>query len=257
MGLPPKYLGYGSPRLMRNPSPTHVASRWLRATVSLRPGDNFLWFDRGSFEKAELGGTPPGVVSLHVSVRKKIVDVENRSKFAPESREALLAFQRDYGDDWTVTFDGSREGLLNEFLGGGDDTVERTPTVHKWYHGTSASSFDNILRRGLRPRGSGGAVFVGGSGESNPLYVYLASDDGNDVRFAARAAGTVTKSQPIILEINGRALDPDLLRPDEDSGELTWVDSLRKIGNVAYEGIIPPSAIKVHLLLTDSGWDKL
>jgi hypothetical protein len=232
------------------PSAIRVARRWLGASSpALRPGDNFLWFIDGTFEKASLGGTPPDAVSMYVSARKRVVDIDNRSKFAPESRQALSAFQREYGSDWIVSFDGSKEGPIAEFLSGSEG-ISRLPA--KWYHGTSQSNLDSILEKGLRPRGAGSATFVGG--ESNPDYVYLAVDDGNDVRFAARAAGQKTRSQPVVIEVDGRHLNPDLLRPDEDSHADSWSESLRLTGTVAYEGVVPARAIRVHLRLEDSGW---
>lgn len=229
-----------------------VPFRKYAKAPTLRPGDNFLWFVDGEFSKAQLGGTPPGAVSLYVSNRNRRVEIENLSRHAPEAVEALRAWRQEYGDDWTVVFDGHQAGTLLEFL-----KVPASTHVSVWYHGTSSASAEAILKQGLRPRGSSDAVFVGGSTPSNPKYVYLASDDGNDVRFAARAAARHDHSQPVVLAIRASALDSDRLRADEDSGAVTWTESLEKTGNVAYEGVIPPGAIQIHMRLEDDGWKKV
>lgn len=216
----------------------------------LRPGDNFLWFVDGSLQKASLGGTPRGAIALYVSARRRFVEVENASRFDPGSANALREFSSVFGLDWSVSMDGAKYGNLADFLA----SWREFDTPLRWYHGTSSANIDSIMSVGLRPRMHDEAVFVGGASESNPDFVYLSADDGNDVRFAARASAKATKSTPVILLIDGRGVDERLLRPDEDSRAATWLDSLRATGTVAYEGIVPPSAVSVHLVLSHGGW---
>ena len=46
------------------------------------------------------------------------------------------------------------------------------------------------------------------------------------------------------------------MQPDEDSEAWDWKESLIRVGNIGYKGIIRPQYIKPHLIVSDSGWKK-
>lgn len=228
--------------------------------VDLKPGANFLWFEDGQFVKASLGHIPPGVVQLYVGANTRRIDVDNASSFSPDTRAALTAWRDAMGSDWKVNIDGAKFDDIDSFL----DGVQPDAGVQTWFHGTSTAAWEAIRQEGLMPRGERPAVFVGGAAESDPRFLYLAADDGNDVRFAARAAAQAARAagvedaRALVLAIDASALDPRLLAPDEDArGATTWAASLEMSGTVAYAGTVPPSALQVYAVLEDEGWVRV
>ena len=133
----------------------------------------------------------------------------------------------------------------------------------KLYHGTSDRHLDSILANGLIPRGRRRTNWDKRTGASLNDLVYLTSDKA--ASYAANSLGT-DDDRCLIVEINPNCLDQNLFFPDEDYLALyhappgikhrlqwgrrrvyrmqeQWKDSLEQMGNIAYMGVIPPSAI--------------
>jgi hypothetical protein len=139
----------------------------------------------------------------------------------------------------------------------------------KLYHGTTEAVARKAMKDGLKPRISTGKSNWKHTSESNPSMVYLT--EAYAPYFAICAAEKNEKLA--IIEIDTEKLDEGLFYPDEDAiqqgttgNELGikgkspkartrwirdhlnrfqeyWKPSLHIIGNCAYKGIIPPSAI--------------
>lgn len=118
------------------------------------------------------------------------------------------------------------------------------------YHGTTTDHLNDIKDHGLLPERS----------TSSLPAVFLASDTYTANNYAYNDFGDA----PVILVIDMSKLDwdhfgpdnyelPDMLRDIEEDDpclglswvECDWRDSLRICGQVAYHGVIPPSAITV------------
>ncbi len=140
----------------------------------------------------------------------------------------------------------------------------------KLYHGTSARSLASTLKHGLRPRLHADSNWK--EDPSHPQMVYLTTA----YPFYFGCLNRSTKTL-VVFEIDGDALDKQCFYPDEDfiiellgrheGRELTpeekgfvrimirtyrnqWRNSLRFLGNCAYKGTIPPSAITRYCLFT-------
>lgn len=134
------------------------------------------------------------------------------------------------------------------------------------YHATNAINLPAILEHGITPRAERPSRWK--KAPSRHDRVYLTAIFGF---YFAAAAVTQEHQTSVILEIDASELEPELLRPDEDAlvqllqaagivqehemhhiasnedfSEVNhlWSDALRLLGNVAYEGPIPPEAIR-------------
>ena len=160
------------------------------------------------------------------------------------------------------------------------DEWQRRLPFHSFFHATSIYVYDDIMRDGLRPRGETGeaSCMAGPEGWdesilSRPGHVYLSTDLGLTIE--------AVEGDPdcLVLEIDGRQLDPALVDSDEDAGlglslphwmdepwdsghvdgragwaeeNSEWLDSeqvtpqaMDVSRSIAYRGTIPPSAISV------------
>lgn len=138
--------------------------------------------------------------------------------------------------------------------------------VRHLYHGTNAVNIDYILAHGLTPRGERESRWKKAPSRTDRVYL----TDTYGVYFAA-AAVTQELQEGAVVEIDATQLDSRLYRPDEDavaqlmqaSGLLhpdemhefastadlsafddQWGASLYMLGNIAYAGAIPRSAIR-------------
>lgn len=134
------------------------------------------------------------------------------------------------------------------------------------YHGTSARFLDEALAKGLRPRGGSASNWK--KAPSRNDMVYLA----RGYPFYYAVVGT-DDPKVVVFEIDGKLIDDQRLYPDEDyiwyiadrTGErehLTppqvsehlealqdqWPKSLRLLGNVAHQGVIPAALITRYCL---------
>jgi hypothetical protein len=126
-----------------------------------------------------------------------------------------------------------------------------------FFHGTCLKRWEQIKKDGLSPRNVTGVeatygVRVGAkSGRLDAIYLTNQLDT---AKFAARECSKKEFSQPVILQIEGKILDPQFLMADEDSKEDNAADSFHRIGSVAYVGRISGKDIKPILVLENSGW---
>jgi hypothetical protein len=146
----------------------------------------------------------------------------------------------------------------------------RYDALVKLYHGTFAHHVASALRDGLRPR-----MFTDSNWKNDPSHpkmVYLTTAYPFYYGCLSRSVKTL-----VVFEIDGNALDQQLFHPDEDfiiellgrheNRQLTgpekgvvrimihkyrdqWRNSLRYLGNCAYRGTIPASAITRYCLFT-------
>lgn len=144
----------------------------------------------------------------------------------------------------------------------------------KLYHVTYSKNVNGILARGLAPRSVTGLDnWAEKQQSSHAEHVYLT--EANVLRYAAMMWGKVEYGKVALVEVDASQLQEDLLYPDEDyistlgandfkadtfaadtaaardeidKHQDKWRSSLAGYGNVAYRGVIPPSALKVHYL---------
>ena len=222
---------------------------WFMLSFISRSGQEF-------WTKTSLGDR--STIEINVDKNRRKVDVEYATEYHPKIQPAFAALLQ-YAPglaDYQVTFDGPAKHTVRLLANG--LTHDEDWIVLTWYHGTSSHYANIAIQDGLKPRATSGVEpsFVGGSKESQPHLVYLSADDGNDVRHAAREANRKTRnlgieSSPVILKIDARQLNPSKYTPDEDSGGITWEDSLHTMGTIGYKGIIPARAISVHMAIGD------
>jgi hypothetical protein len=179
----------------------------------------------------------------------KTISVEGATEWHRGFRAALRQIVSEYSEvaGFRIQFDGPPVQIAS--LLSDDDE----PAV--WLHGTTDAALPSIIRSGLRPRDATGAgpVFGAefGARPSNPARVYLTTQRGM-ARFAARSAARQLGGEPVVLRVVN--LDPELMRPDEDSGEADATRSLGRLGSVSYEGAVRPEQIAIDESLADGEW---
>ena len=218
-----------------------------------------------SFSKAR-GLVPNGYAvvgagEFSILISQKEVDVEPGTAYSPLMRQALEALAKVRPDlhNHVVTFDGHKVAPLGQLVG---QPHQEFPTF--LYHGTSSVVWDDAQKNGLRPRNLTGVNPVFGAHaqiKASNDKIYLASDDGNDVKFAAREAASKRNfgGEPVVLKVRFDQLNFSKLRPDEDSKKATWEESLHDSGTVAYEGSINPGLISLHMIRDKetNGWVRV
>lgn len=131
------------------------------------------------------------------------------------------------------------------------------------YHGTDARYYDSVTKYGLRPRGTRKGCWDANS--SIPGHVYLT--DCYAGYFALNSAWASINPELMLIEIDLSLLDSSKLYPDEDFVQFAasdipksanknlwvkknihlyqdfWEQSLKELGNIAYRGVIPNTAI--------------
>lgn len=122
-----------------------------------------------------------------------------------------------------------------------------------FYHGTCTNLYNMFIKeQGLVPRqisGSSGSYGASVKALSRGMFNYLTIHPDYATREAALQAARNHGGLPLILKINSHAIDPTRLFPDEDARTETWEEvetweeSMKKIGTVAYKGIIQNSSI--------------
>lgn len=129
-----------------------------------------------------------------------------------------------------------------------------------FYHGTTVDAIDSILKYGLRPaKLSKRAIW---NNLTNKNKVYLTGDIESAKQWSKSATNFINttndlSSNPyysddsyVILRINSKYLDPDLLEADHNTYYGTVATDLDFVNNdgysdYEYNGIIPPKAIEL------------
>ncbi len=201
-----------------------------------------------------------GYVQANAKGTAKNVSRAGVSIWHPDFRRTLvrLLLSGDIGESYQIY---GRSGIqdprytitVGEFL-----NLQSVPTTY--FHGTTLSNAEKIIRKGLKPRKYAKSLgWAGVFAPSNPDYVYLTAEVG----IAAEAANSVREDQwtekasyPDICILSVTIPDIGKLRPDEDCQCATWEESLALIGGVAYDGIIPPEYIERLLIMQgDAPWE--
>lgn len=137
----------------------------------------------------------------------------------------------------------------------------------KIYHGTSSRFLNSILKKGIIPRRKRNGHWEDYPSHPDMAYLSIAYP----FYFAACTADNDELS--LVLEIDTDLLDEKLFYPDEDfiaqglagpSGDLNkihntarrnlakfrdyWQESINRMGNCCYKGVIPPKAIMRYCL---------
>lgn len=192
-----------------------------------------------------------------VSVNNRMV--QRVSFDLKNERDALLNLRR-YG----VTNDFKLKGLATPFKTVGE-LISQESAVEKWaqskpmtfYHGTSKSRGEQILRNGLRPGQTGDSYvdLVPGYSEYN---VYLATNPKSSEFYGKRQAQKDGDTEYYILQINN--IDTDRLVSDDSLAQWWNPDTNERVirsnrvkpslgagagGQVGYRGVILPSKIKL------------
>jgi hypothetical protein len=196
------------------------------------------------------------------------LDFDNISRHNPQLKTILADLIKQHPEiaNYQLKFDGPGFSTAREYL----QKISHPQFNHmpdKWYHGTSEWAWvESISQNGLKPRSQTQAAAAYGANISSappgdPELVYLMDNDGNAVRFAARNANGNAiknghKSRPIILEIDGRGINPAYLVADIDSRTQDWQKSLWSMGSVGYRRNIPPNFIKLYMVW-DEEWRRI
>ena len=135
----------------------------------------------------------------------------------------------------------------------------------KLYHGTTEVSLEKLLVNGISPRGDKSTNWK--DYPSRVDMVYLTQSYA--LYFAIQATQNTDKERILIIEVDSNKLNQTKFFPDEDflAQEINdlskhdefrdnlvqyknrWKDSLSKIGNVAYKGIVHPYSFSRYCLI--------
>ena len=196
---------------------------------------------------------------LMFSKSKQTLDVEGYSLLAPELRGVLQKLVKQYppAAKWSVRSDGPAQPIERLLKSRGP----RHGMPKHLYHGTSTALLPRIMKEGLKPRTSTSIkpTFQGGAAEGRPERVYFAAFTSlQATHFAAREAARKHGGDPIVLRIVTKPLTKRWsdFKADEDArvDDADWVRSLYTIGTIAYEGSVPPSAIRTFERLDGREW---
>ncbi len=239
-----------------------------RASASLpRKGQKY----NGSFHGAddgqwELGGYLKGgwqwdaAMSLARENDWRNLMVDGATEHHAGFRKALHEMVREYPElhEFVIKFDGPWKPVSSLVGGGSTEQAEIRWESLTFYHGTSSTAVEHILREGLRPRSSTNVApaYGGGSsaGAGRAEAIYLTTQLGM-AKFAALDASKAHHGVPTVLEVRG--IDGSRVAADEDSGETDAAKSLARIGSIAYVGEIPASKIRIAYALPGHTWEQL
>jgi hypothetical protein len=224
-----------------------------------RPKGQFRGTDNGEWEYGEidLGALKAWDWEATVGLASKngwrTLHVEGATEQNAGVLKALRDITKKYPEvaDFVIQFDGPWMPVSEVVRATGSQSF-RSLT---FYHGTSSVAAEAILRHGLSPRASTGSKAAYGASlkpSAHPDAVYLTTQ-ANMAKFAARDAARATKSEAVILEIKGFDGDPENWIPDEDSGVKDSMQSVQRLGSVAYRGTIPARHIRVISRLKQTG----
>lgn len=215
-----------------------------------RPGTAILVVDGDGalYARDGLGAGTRGEIVLMVGRRR--VDVEHASLYDPRLIPALgrLAQIAPKVRALDLQTDNTPSITVEEVLGRRWEAHRRVPAL---YHGTSSALLSRLLVEGLRPRDETGASAVYGTtvGARPSLgdRVYLTGwDTMGPALYAARDAVRAYGGERTILRVDGTKLVERWLEPDEDARyATTWLQSLYRLGTVAYRGVVPAAALTV------------
>jgi len=175
----------------------------------------------------------------------KNLAVDNATERHQGFRKALDEMVAKYPEliDYLIMFDGPWMPISK--LVSTESGVDLATMT--FYHGTSGAAWKIIQNDGIKPRSMTNVDPVYGAdvgAEPGQKHLIYLTTQANTAFFAARDAARRTKSAIVVLEISG--LNPNKFEPDEDSREDTAIGSIERMGSVGYEGVIPPSKIKLH-----------
>lgn len=207
------------------------------------------YYNREGWRVPGLGDDHTAYIQKH----KKIISIDKMSPYHPKAKEIIKELLDELPEikDYKLNFDGDEVGTVSDYL------AKEWEYPEFWYHGTSTWHYESIKENGLQSRRQSDikpSYYTTTAKQGHENLIYLAADDGNDVRFAARAAARIAnknehKADPIILKIDAEGLNPNKMKPDEDSEKWNWKESLYSTGTIAYEGIIQPKWISIHKLI--------
>jgi hypothetical protein len=155
-----------------------------------------------------------------------------------------------------------------------------------WYHATSLPRARKILQEGLRPWDEVGQTNYDGYLKPRPGHVYLTSDLSRAKQHAFESHAHLTRVPSLaILRVHPASLDPNRINPDEDAhpafsdgipaeddfpdtrslgqyaedegwGDYLPVshDAIEGHQSLAYRGMIPASALELHLVQPGGEW---
>jgi hypothetical protein len=224
-----------------------------------RKGDRFRgtfygigskWYYDEEYPTFGSGGSPDWVGRLGLS--RGELSVDGATEFNPDFRRALRQIVVEFPEvrELRVRFDGPPMPV--------DDLVqERTDASlgqMEWLHGTSDALLPSIEKAGLRPRRDTRTAPSFG-GEARPSFdhlVYLTTQR-NMARLAARDAAARHGGSPVVLRV-APPLSEHLMEPDEDSGASSALESLRRIGSIAYAGRVPAEQVEMDERVSGGQW---
>ncbi|MCK9458430.1 MAG: hypothetical protein M0R80_02155 [Proteobacteria bacterium] len=190
-----------------------------------------------------------GMISAYVSNKHISID---QSPYHPMLKKALriLLRQKPHLANKPLDFDGWSPGTLQQFLYSSEPIAPKDTLPQFMYHGTSLHRWEHIKEDGLKPLIASGGEYGAepmSAPLTNPNNVYLSATFGAATRLAAYDASKKgTGDVPVVLKINTKQLDPQKIRPDEESRATTWQKSLHGLNTIAYEGEIPPQSIELY-----------
>lgn len=176
----------------------------------------------------------------------KNLSVDGATEDSEHFMKSLREIVKAYPDvlNYLIQFDGPWKTVK--------ELLKKKVEVFDWskvefYHGTSDVAAKQILKDGLRSRGSIGASAAYGATldknkAGNPNLIYLTTQL-SMATFAASDAARASRGKPVVLKIKG--IDGRYAVPDEDSREQDARKSLEKIGSIGYRRGISPRYIKV------------
>lgn len=189
---------------------------------------------------------------------------EERDGQAREAVAALVALKPSMAD---AVIDGNSPGF-SEFRTLGEVAAAparmfASPADHPaWFHGTSSTRVDAILAEGIRGDMEGDARSWDVADVPRGV-VYMAADRSGAGEYARRAA-RLFGGEPVVVEVDGSALDARALRGDYDfdlgaeaghgraggyGGVSAAALSLAHMRRVGHEGVVPATAlVAVHAL---------
>lgn len=218
----------------------------------------FLYWDSSS----KRWMTTSNYRNIEAWIADRCVDIEHASPYHPDMKMAISELIKLYPalEAKELKFDGHSFSTINSFLSDKQFDNDEQWGIYPlyFYHGTSMHVWEKVKESGLFPRlDTGMSQGYGSHIPSSPNLIYLSGSFNNSVKFAARDASRRDKSLPVVLQIDARKLNFRKLKPDEDSKESTWQESLAHINSVGYEDSIPARFISLFSMWDKGMWTKV
>jgi hypothetical protein len=212
--------------------------------------------------------TSPNIENDVIKIDKKHKSIEAKGSLQPLSKNfanVINTIKKIYPEilNYTISSTGvagfRNPAMKNRTVQYWIDQQRTDPKANLpeyFYHGTSTNLYNMFIKeQGLVPRqisGSSGSYGASVKALSRGMFNYLTIHPDYATREAALQAARNHGGLPLILKINSHAIDPTRLFPDEDAKTETWEESMKKIGTVAYKGIIQNSSIIPYEISKDN-----